>query len=165
MMGSATEERPRLSRRRLGLLLAGSLLVLGAVIAAGALAASTNFTPLPTSPETTGDAPADVVAADLDGDSDLDLAVANGNGDNVTVLKNDGSGNFTEPPSSPEPVRDGPESIAAGDLDGDGDTDLVVANANSDNVTVLRNSGAGNFADPFSPTPVGTSRSRSRSRS
>jgi FG-GAP-like repeat len=156
MRGTATDERPRVPRRRLSLAMVGALLIFGAVVAAGALAASTDFSQLPSSPEATGDGPADVVAADLDADTDLDLAVANANGDNVTILKNDGSGNFTEPATSPESVGDGPQGIVAGDLDGDGDVDLVTANANSNNVTILRNGGAGNFGEPgFSPKPVG----------
>jgi predicted NUDIX family NTP pyrophosphohydrolase len=41
---------------------------------------------------------------------------------------------------------DGPRSVFSADLDSDGDMDLIVANANSDNVSVLLNNGDGTFA-------------------
>ena len=41
-----------------------------------------------------------------------------------------------------------PLAVAAGDLDGDGDADLAVANLGSDDVTILKNNGAGNFFEP-----------------
>src|SRR3989304_8196514 len=41
---------------------------------------------------------------------------------------------------------DGPSSVFAADLDGDGDQDLAVANAFSNNVSVLKNNGDGTYA-------------------
>ena len=58
------------------------------VLAAAALAASTNFTPLATSPEATGDGPAQLAAADLTGDGGLDLAIPNEDADTITILRN-----------------------------------------------------------------------------
>ena len=134
---------------------AGAALVLCAAFAAVALAASVNFTQLSSSPEAAADTPVAIVAADLDGDADQDLAVANHLDDNVTILRNTGSGNFTEPRSSPEAAGSGPRSLVAADLDGDTDQDLAVANGFSGNVTVLRNNGSGNFTEPAtSPEPV-----------
>ncbi|HWN23040.1 MAG TPA: FG-GAP-like repeat-containing protein, partial [Gaiellaceae bacterium] len=52
--------------------------------------------------------------------------------------------------SSPAPVADGPRSLAVDDLDRDGDQDLAVGNFHSDDVTILRNSGLGNFGEPAS---------------
>ena len=43
---------------------------------------------------------------------------------------------------------DFPPSVAIGDLDGDGDLDLAVANYYSNNVSVLRNKGNGDFTKP-----------------
>ena len=105
-----------------------------------------NFTEPGSSPETVGDGPQSVAAADFDGDGDQDLAIANQNSSNVTILRNNGAANFVEPASSPEPAGGGASSVAAADLDGDGDRDLAVANLSSDNATILRNNGNGNFA-------------------
>jgi hypothetical protein len=117
---------------------------------------SGNFAQASSSPEAAGDGPAAVAAADFDGDSDQDLAVANENSDNLTVLRNNGAGNFVQPASSPEAAGDGAGSVAAADFDGDGDQDLAVANFFSDDVTILRNNGSGNFAQPASsPEAVG----------
>jgi hypothetical protein len=107
------------------------------------------------SPEAAGDGPTSVAAADLDGDSDQDLAVANNGSDNVTILRNTGSGAFAQPASSPEAAGDSPTSVAAADLDGDGDRDLAVTNSVDDNVTILRNTGGGNFVQPASSPEAG----------
>jgi hypothetical protein len=108
------------------------------------------------SPVAVGDYPYGLVAADLDGDGDQDLAVSNFGTDNVTILRNNGSGKFTQPASSPVAVGDGPKDIVAADLDGDGDQDLAVSNAYSNTVTILRNNGSGKFAQSASsPVAVG----------
>jgi hypothetical protein len=109
-----------------------------------------DFTEPASSPEAVGSVPQAVVAADLDGDADQDLAVANQGSDDVTILRNNGNGNFVQPASSPEAVGDAPSSLAATDLDGDLDQDLVVGNFGSENVTILRNRGNGNFVQPAS---------------
>ena len=115
-----------------------------------------NFVQPPWSPEAVGASPVSVAAADLDGDTHLDLAVTNSFAANVTILMNNGSGNFVRPASSPEAVENHPESIVAADLDGDADQDLAVANQFSDNVTILRNTGSGDFVERgTSPEPAG----------
>ncbi|MGH9870078.1 MAG: FG-GAP repeat domain-containing protein [Candidatus Polarisedimenticolia bacterium] len=56
-----------------------------------------------------------------------------------------------DPPSTVA-VGDHPSDLAAGDVNGDGFPDLVVANADSDNVTVLLGDGAGSFTvGPWTP--------------
>src|SRR4051794_2372420 len=104
-----------------------------------------NFNQPPSSPESAGDAPRSIAIADFDGDTDQDLAVANSSSANVTVLLNSGSGNFTPAATSPEAAGTGPSSVVAADLDGDGDSDLATANQGTNNVTVLRNVGGGDF--------------------
>jgi hypothetical protein len=121
-----------------------------------ALAASTNFTEPATSPVATGLGPVGVVATDLDGDGDRDLATANVTGGNVTVLKNTGTGVFHEPASSPEDAGSFPDFITSADIDGDLDRDLIVSNQESDDLTILKNNGNGNFIEPVtSPEPAG----------
>ena len=133
-----------------------AVVVLAGVLATAALAASTNFTELASSPEAVGDGPRSVAAADLDGDGDRDLAVANQDSDNVSILRNNGAGNFSQPATSPEPAGDFPVSIAAADFDGDGDQDLAAANLAADKVTILLKTGGGDFNQPAtSPESVG----------
>jgi hypothetical protein len=61
-----------------------------------------------------------------------------------SLVANDGSGIYD--PHSVYSVGDRPNSVFAGDLDGDGDLDLATANYDSDNVSVLLNNGDGTFA-------------------
>ena len=117
-----------------------------------------DFTAAATSPEAAGMNPASVTAANLGGDASTDLAVTNFGSDNVTILLGDGSGNFTEvPTTSPEAVGDGPRSVAAANLNGDASTDLAVVNLLSHNVTILLGDGSGNFTPvpATSPEAVG----------
>ncbi len=116
-----------------------------------------DFTKPPSSPETAGLAPSAIVAADLDGDGDQDLAVANAQSSTVTFLRNNGSANFVEPPSSPEATGGFPDALVAAPLDDDADVDLAVSNSGPDNLTILSNTGLGNFVEPAtSPEAVGS---------
>ena len=91
----------------------------------------------------TGDGPAGIVAADLDGDGFTDLVVTDygyiGQGGSVSIHFNDGAGGFL--PREGVAVAASPWSLAAGDLDGDGDQDLAVA-CEDETLTVLRNDGS-----------------------
>ena len=89
-----------------GLLLATASVAFAVICAGAALAASTDFLEPASSPETAGMTPVAVAAADLDGDADADLAVATLGSDDVTILKNNGAGNFFEPTPSPEPAAE-----------------------------------------------------------
>lgn len=115
------------------------------------------FVAFASSPETAGNYPSSLVATDIDRDGDKDLAVANQQSGNVTILLNNGSGNFTEPATSPETAGTFPQGIAAADLNGDGYPDLAVANQGSpSNVTILHNKhGSGDFVQPAT-SPVAT---------
>jgi hypothetical protein len=57
----------------------------------------------------------------------------------------DGSGTFAS--HSVYPAGNASWSVFSADLDGDGDADLAIANAYSDNVSILLNHGDGTFAD------------------
>jgi hypothetical protein len=90
--------------------------------------------------------PQSVCAADFDGDGEPDLAVANydAGSSSVSILKNEGSGTFSDAVSYG--VEAGPRSVIAADFDGDGKPDLAVANWSSNSVSVLKNNGDGTFA-------------------
>jgi hypothetical protein len=96
-----------------------------------------------------GVAPRAAAVGDFNGDLRDDLAVANGGpdadagDDDVTILLGGPNGLVR---GETLPVRDAPNAIDGGDLDGDGDLDLVVANFGSAGaLSVLTGDGNGHF--------------------
>jgi len=77
----------------------------------------------------------ELAMAETEESSNVDLAVVNADTNNVSVLRGDGTGSFSDPFNLPVGVF--PVAVAAGDLNRDRKTDLVVANQGSDNVSVL----------------------------
>jgi Flp pilus assembly secretin CpaC len=111
-----------------------------------------------------GHLPVAVVAQDFDNDGKSDLAVVNQQDNSISVLMNQGSGNFTQPNNAITlgSKETGPAAIGAGIFRLTDAThltqpaDLVIANSTSNTVTVLLGNGDGTFAEaPGSPFAVG----------
>jgi predicted nucleotidyltransferase len=72
-----------------------------------------------------------------------DLAVANLGDDDVSILINNGSGEF--PDRQDYPTGNGSVSVVTGDFNKDRYLDLAIANNYADDVTILLNNGSGGF--------------------
>ena len=104
-----------------------------------------------------GAGPYAVTIADFDSDGKQDIATSNSfsNVSNVSILLGLGDGTFQ--PRSDYALSEFalPNSIAAGDLNGDGKPDLVTANQGGGSLSVLLNRGDGTFNSPVNYT-IGT---------
>jgi hypothetical protein len=108
------------------------------------------FTAATGSPFTVGSGADSLVVAavgDFNGDGKQDLAGINSASNDLTVLLGNGSGGFTPAIGSPLAAGSSPQAVVVGDFNGDGIQDLAIANADSDNVTVLLGNGAGGFTE------------------
>jgi type II secretory pathway component GspD/PulD (secretin) len=135
---------------------------LGGTVLGGALTGTT----FPRTDFTVGAVPVAITAADFDNDGARDLATANSQDNSITVLLNQGNGNFAQATGSPIALganEQGPEAIASGVFRLTDAThlrqpaDLVIANAGSNTVSVLLGNGDGTFVEAAgSPFAVGT---------
>ena len=104
---------------------------------------------------TTGSSPYGIAAADFNGDGKPDLAIANFASTSVSVLLNTTASGSLTPSFSVNTdftTGSGPYYVAAGDVNGDGKADLIVANYNSNTVSVLLNTTSPGASTPtFSP--------------
>jgi hypothetical protein len=88
-----------------------------------------------------GSAPVAVRGADLDKDGNIDLAVVNSKSDSVSVLLNDGHGNFNKMPPLDYMVAHEPQDLVLADLDKDGKMDMAAVNSSDGSVTVRLSTG------------------------
>ena len=97
-----------------------------------------------------------VVTGDFNGDGRADLAVLKAD-DTVLVLLGNGRGGFSTGPGSPVALGgEAPDSIVAGDFNGDGRTDVAVSDYSRGTETVLLGNGNGTLTPAkSSPFPVG----------
>jgi hypothetical protein len=84
---------------------------------------------------------------DLDGDGDLDWMVSSFGGSRWYVLRNDGTGTFTQLYDIPSPRN--ASCASAFDADNDGDLDMVLADENADVLLFMRNEPPVVFRDGF----------------
>jgi hypothetical protein len=102
-------------------------------------------------PYPTGDGPTWAAVGDLNGDRAVDLVTANygrepmGVGDTVSVLINKGDGTFRH--KRDFVVGEYPTSVAIGDVTGDEKPDLVSVDAETGDVSILKNDGHAGFRD------------------
>ncbi len=111
--------------------------------------------PLVLGGDSTINAPAALLVADLDGDGGQDLVSADEGGDDLRVFLQHSLVSFAPSPLllGGSLTTEGLAALSAADLDGDGDLDLASANQFSDNLALFFQGSPGSF-DP-SPRVVG----------
>ena len=86
-----------------------------------------------------GAEPRSIVSGDFDGDGVLDLATADRDGASISLLLGDGEGMGGFENAFTYSTPDGPDALAAGDIDGDGRIDLATAHDAEQSLSVYRN--------------------------
>jgi type II secretory pathway component GspD/PulD (secretin) len=116
----------------------------------------TQVTGSPFALPSTATGPVAMTVTDFDGDGNPDLAIVNQTTNNVTILKGNGNGTFTEFPKSPLAVGKLPVAIASGTLSGSTGPALAIVNQTDNTVSVYLGNGDGTFV-AASQSPLATS--------
>jgi hypothetical protein len=91
--------------------------------------------------------PRSIVIADFNNDDQMDIAVANSGSHNIGIFLGYGNISFSNQMTSSTGPYSSPYSIAAGDFNNDTQLDIVVANYDSDSISVFLGYGNGSFAN------------------
>jgi len=103
----------------------------------------------------TGTGPVAMTVADFNGDGSPDLAIVNQTTKNVSILKGNGNGTFTEFPNSPLAVGNLPVAIASGTLSGSNGPALAIVNQTDNSLSIYLGNGDGTFV-AASQSPLST---------
>lgn len=101
----------------------------------------------PSTLDSGGDGPSDVILADVVGDGALDLVAVNEASGTIVVRAGDGSGGFDAPIATTPLGRERPWNVCLGNFDGDADVDLAVASVKTADIIVLSGYGDGTWRD------------------
>jgi Bacterial type II and III secretion system protein/FG-GAP-like repeat len=115
----------------------------------------TEVTGSPFALPSTATGPVAMTVADFNGDGNPDLAILNQSTRNVTILKGNGDGTFTEFPNSPLAVGNLPVAITSGTLGGSNGPALAIVNQQDNTVSVYFGNGDGTFV-AASQSPLAT---------
>ncbi|CAM2728269.1 unnamed protein product [Rotaria socialis] len=89
--------------------------------------------------------PYSVVVSDFDNNGELDIAVANSQANNIGIFLGNGDGTFIDQYIIDSELISVPVFIAIGEFNNDEKVDMVIANANKNNICILKGYGNGNF--------------------
>lgn len=101
-----------------------------------------------------GEAPHGVCVLDVDGDGDLDIVNSNNVDSSLSLLVNDGAGNFAAPAYFESGVTS-EYGLAAADMNGDGLSDVVVGSRDGAQILSLLGNGNGTFTAAGAPQSSG----------
>ncbi len=105
-----------------------------------------SFLESPNSPIGVGDQPVALKKQDVNNDSKTDLIIVNQGSSNISVLLNNGFGNFLPAANSPFNVGSQPVDLCIKDFDSDNKLDLAVVNKGNNNVSIFKGNSTGVFS-------------------
>ena len=89
--------------------------------------------------------PSAIAVGNFNSDGNLDVAFALAGTDSIAIFMGNGDGTFQAPTTIGLPTGSAPDAIVTGDFLGNGLTDLAVADAGTNSITIILNTGNGGF--------------------